>query len=72
MRTVLTLTLALSLSMLGGCASKKKAPQNPGNSTTESAPAGDATESNEEKEMAAPDKGDESSSKSSDPCEGGE
>jgi hypothetical protein len=70
MRTILTLSLALSLSMFG-CA-KKKAPQNPGNTTTESAPAGSATESNEEKEMTAPDQGDESSSKSSDPCEGGE
>jgi hypothetical protein len=70
MRTVLTITLALSLSMLG--CGKKKAPQNPANATTESAPAGGASESNEEKDMAAPDKGDESSAKSSDPCEGGE
>jgi hypothetical protein len=71
MRTILTITLAVALSTLGGCA-KKKAPASPANATTESAPGGGATESNEEKDMAAPDKGDESSSKSSDPCEGGE
>jgi hypothetical protein len=71
MRPLLTLTLALSLSAFG-CASKKKAPQNPGNTTTETAPAEGADDSNEEKDMAAPDAGDESSEKSSDPCEGGE
>ncbi len=71
MRTILTITLALALSTLGGCG-KKKAPASPGNTATEAAPAGGAADSNEEKDMAAPDKSDESSSKSSDPCEGGE
>jgi hypothetical protein len=71
MRTLATITLALALSTLGGC-SKKKASTTPTNTATEAAPGGGATESNEEKDMAAPDKGDESSAKSSDPCEGGE
>ncbi len=71
MRT-LTLSLILAVSLLGACG-KKKAPASPANTATESAPAPGATESNEEKDMAAPEPGDESAgAKSSDPCEGGE
>jgi len=70
MRTLATITLALALASFG--CSKKKAATTPTNTATEAAPSGGATESNEEKDMAAPDKGDESSAKSSDPCEGGE
>ena len=71
MRTI-TFSLVLALVMLGGCG-KKKSPASPANTATESAaPGGGAEESHEEKDMKAPDAGDESSAKSSDPCEGGE
>lgn len=72
MRT-LTLSLILGLALLGACG-KKKAPAAPTNTTTESAPApGGADDANEEKDMSAPEPGDESAgAKSSDPCEGGE
>jgi hypothetical protein len=71
MRTILTITLAVALSTVAACG-KKKAPATPGNTATEGAPAAGAADSNEEKNMATPDKGDESAPKSSDPCEGGE
>lgn len=71
MRTILTIMLTLALSTLCACG-KKKAPASPGNTATETAPAGGAADSNDEKDMAAPDQGDESSTTSSDPCEGGE
>jgi hypothetical protein len=72
MRTLM-LSLLLAVSLLGACG-KKKAPASPANTATESAaPAEGATDSNEEKDMAAPEPGDESAgAKSSDPCEGGE
>jgi hypothetical protein len=71
MRT-LTLSLVLALALLGGCA-KKKAPASPANAAPDSAaPAGGAADTNAEKDMASPDQPDESSAKSSDPCEGGE
>jgi hypothetical protein len=71
MRTLM-LSLILATSLLGACG-KKKAPAAPTNTATESAPAGGATDENEEKDMNAPEPGDESAgAKSSDPCEGGE
>ena len=73
MRT-LTLSLVLALAFLGACG-KKKAPASPTNTSDTAAPGGGASESadpNREKDMTSPEAGDESSAKSSDPCEGGE